>query len=352
MRIYQIINKFFPGGAELVAISLHSELRTAAPSKLIALRPNPEKDSVSKLLDINPQELIEIECGKIKLRNMASLIQAARKFVRAYCDYDGPIILHSHCELPDLFLLIVRALCLFRRNIFIIRTVHNERYFGLKYGPLLDIAVSLFFKRTICVSEAIHSRLAWIRPTIIYNPIRMPTARRAEQFINKKFRVGIVGRLSYQKAQLPLIQYYVNGKFSDITLVFYGFSESDLRRQCDTLGNLPAEIEFKGFERNIDKIYNNIDILYIPSLFEGLSSVMVEALARGVPVYSNRVSGTIDISKIIEQDICVNSFSELATLIRSGTVYRVTEQMRNNLKSVFGFPEAAHKHLALYRECA
>ena len=56
--------------------------------------------------------------------------------------------------------------------------------------------------------------------------------------------------------------------------------------------NLAGSVHLAGQRSDVATWYRAADVYVIPSLLEGLSNTMIEALASGLPVISTRVSGS------------------------------------------------------------
>jgi glycosyltransferase involved in cell wall biosynthesis len=66
--------------------------------------------------------------------------------------------------------------------------------------------------------------------------------------------------------------------------------QSDMKSLASQL-NLGDRVIFTGERRNISEILREVDIVVHPSLTEGLSNVILEAMAASVPVVATRVGG-------------------------------------------------------------
>jgi glycosyltransferase involved in cell wall biosynthesis len=80
-----------------------------------------------------------------------------------------------------------------------------------------------------------------------------------------------------------------------------GPEEPALRRQIAALGIDPDHILFAGWRTDAHHLLAASDLFVLPSLFEGLPLVALEALSLGVPVVGTRVCGT---SEVIEDGVC------------------------------------------------
>ena len=108
------------------------------------------------------------------------------------------------------------------------------------------------------------------------------------------YRLGFVGRNSVEKNShlIPRVLLYLDDKFT----INYFVPDKKAPNGASSLEILNKTKEITktmGFENRVyfnyditnpDEIYSNIDILLLPSMFEGYSMVAHEALVRGIPV--------------------------------------------------------------------
>ena len=78
---------------------------------------------------------------------------------------------------------------------------------------------------------------------------------------------------------------------TNFVLHFFGSGplENELKEAASELQ--PGSIEFHGEVSDVDAIYDSIDVLVVSSESEGLSMVIIEAMARGVPAIATDVGG-------------------------------------------------------------
>lgn len=69
-----------------------------------------------------------------------------------------------------------------------------------------------------------------------------------------------------------------------------GSQKTHLQRMVQTLG-LQEEVSFVGFVKDVPKFLSSIDVLVLPSLYEGLGVAALEGMAAGKPVIATRVGG-------------------------------------------------------------
>ncbi|ADE16286.1 sugar transferase, PEP-CTERM/EpsH1 system associated [Nitrosococcus halophilus Nc 4] len=110
--------------------------------------------------------------------------------------------------------------------------------------------------------------------------------------------IGTVGRLEPIKDQLTLVQAFVNlvrripGSENYLRLVVIG--EGSLRPQLESLiteADMTQLVWFAGERADVSALLQSMDIFVLPSLAEGISNTILEAMATGLPVVATRVGG-------------------------------------------------------------
>lgn len=135
--------------------------------------------------------------------------------------------------------------------------------------------------------------------TVIYNAIDIDKFLfkqevrenfRKELNIEDKFVIGNIGRLHEQKNQSFLIDifYEIQKKKDNAILLIVGKGplENELKEKVSNLG-INNKVYFLGNRKDIERIYQGMDIFVLPSLFEGLGIVAVEAQVSGLPVIAS-----------------------------------------------------------------
>lgn len=118
-----------------------------------------------------------------------------------------------------------------------------------------------------------------------------------------KFVVGCVGRFDYQKNQeflIPVLKSVLE-KRPETILVFVGDGNTkETVKKLVYNNELDAEVCFLGSIDNVHEIYNAFDLFVLPSRFEGLCFVAIEAQTNGLQcILSDQVTK--------ETKICVNT---------------------------------------------
>lgn len=95
----------------------------------------------------------------------------------------------------------------------------------------------------------------------------------------------------------------------------------DVARQRKLLNR----IVFLGFRADIARILQTIDILVIPSLWEGFGLIAVEAMACGKPIVASNVPGlaeVVDTNGLLAESNCVDDFVNQILRLEDNDTYR------------------------------
>ncbi|WP_296009650.1 glycosyltransferase family 1 protein [uncultured Adlercreutzia sp.] len=115
--------------------------------------------------------------------------------------------------------------------------------------------------------------------------------------------VGHVGRFNQQKNHLFLLEIFrhVVELYADAVLVLVGGGalEDGIRGRVASLG-LSQNVIFTGPRSDVSRYYQAFDVFALPSLFEGLPTVLVEAQASGLPcLVSDTITDECDFGSVL-----------------------------------------------------
>jgi len=168
------------------------------------------------------------------------------------------------------------------------------RHCGLHF-----IFTSHFDRNTGMDNEGVPPQRAWVIPYGLppqrFSPIYDKKEVYAEFSIDFECRlIANIARLSPQKGQIHLIEAAakVIEKFKNVKFFFIGEGELDrLLKDEVRKRNLQDHFFFTGYRSDVPRLLSAMEILVMPSLFEGLCLAVIEASAMGVPVIASQVGG-------------------------------------------------------------
>lgn len=189
----------------------------------------------------------------------------------------------------------------------------------------------------VAADSAEFYRLPQSRFTVVPSPVDIQAVCSAstqdEPALGPGFHICVVGRLSDEKGQGTAIDAFA--QFLDLRksveperlhetylhIAGDGPNRDRLEQQAHRLG-LGQRIRFHGFLENPYPLIANSNVLLIPSRYEGLPNVALEAMALKTPVVSTKCSRSLE--TLISQSAPSNA---CGFLIQSGHVQAMAEQL-------------------------
>lgn len=305
-RVLHCITHLALGGAERVALDLAQGLRPRFAAAVFAVqrtRPNAIGEAMRAELARDQTPLYP--GTRVPLR-WGGLIPAALSAARAVRRWK-PDIIHLHTEIPEAALAAMFALRAASTGAALIRTIHNSEYWEHwpRLGGWCDRRLSHSYvagvsRGAIAAFERLRLRsqggLPPAPPTLIFNAIAVPSTVPARPAGNDRhLRLVFAGRFEPQKGAdlLPEIAARVRlpaGITCELSLYGIGSLEDRLRAFAAAP---PAGWTVKvcapiaGLSRHLPEF----DLVLMPSRFEGLSLVALEAMQLGVPLIATDAPG-------------------------------------------------------------
>lgn len=191
----------------------------------------------------------------------------------------------------------------------IVATVHGKNYFWEKlrrrviyrlvnrHGTM--VAVSQDLKRFMCEKVGVTEE----RVEVIYNGVAPAQTGTVEEAQTCKAELGVsgcspllgvVGSLYPVKGHRFLLEAMpeVLRRWPKAQLLVIGRGELEgaLKEQAEQLA-IGANVHFLGMRQDVPRLLSVLDVFVLPSLSEGLSLALLEAMASGTPVVATRVGG-------------------------------------------------------------
>jgi amylovoran biosynthesis glycosyltransferase AmsD len=201
-----------------------------------------------------------------------------------------------------------------RKKIFLFAHSHLTKKNILLYlCSLLSSIFSIFISKIFYVSkftkkywENIYFFPKFSKNSVEYNSIKI--SKKINKIVDKKFRIGFVGRIDKEKGLKKFLQIAYENKNN---FVFNIFSNSRLR-----LNNNQKKYVNFFYNKDISKIYKNMDILLVTSPIENCPFSILEAKSYGIPTLVYLTKGGVS-------EIVKNNYNGL-----------VITSIKNNLKII------------------
>lgn len=219
-------------------------------------------------------------------------------------------IIHAHEVKSD----VITYLAALRHRVPIVTTIHGWIANSLKQKVMnsLDKCIVKRFDRVIAVSRLIEEEMLMAgvqrgKLRMLHNAIVFDRYRRAghhgilTEVIGRpvvKPIIATLGRLSLEKGHADLIHavhcVIRGGKKLSLVLIGDGPERANLVQLVKALG-LEEHVYFLGYIQEPHRLFEEIDLMVLPSHTEGLPNAALEALTMEVPVLATRVGGTPEV---------------------------------------------------------
>lgn len=238
---------------------------------------------------------------------------------------------------------------------------------------LLDRLTNRLVKLNICVSQSVADfsvqvgKLPSSKIKVIPNGVDFERFSTAEPLDLSQWKIPpdarvvlFVGRLDPQKAPDDLLQAF--SRFAkeapEFHLLFVGDGplRSDLEQQV-ARSPVGDRIHFAGWQSQIPQMMRASTCLVLPSLWEGMPNVVLEAMAAGLPVISTKVDGVSELIQPGKQGTLVGQGSPaeieqaLLQLHREPARFQtMAENAQNLLKKEFTWDSIAIRYAQVYEK--
>ena len=307
IRVVQFLNSRVRAGAEEVALELAR-----------GLDPNHFQSYV-----VCPQELIHAYAQDWKMIGVVPVSLSldkpwqwtrAREFIRLLRREEIDIV-HAHMICAALASVPLARLA---GTPVVLHTCHGReawRTSWLSRRYWVDRRIAAWTAMTVAVSESAAAYLAEVkrinpkRIEVIRNGRSMNQFERASLVVEDRLRrdlgivdgetlIGVFGRLEEQKGHRYLLEALpeVLEVHPSCKVIFIG--EGSLRKTLEEsvqAKGLARYVLFTGYRADCTQVMSICDLIILPSLFEGLPLVPIEAAALGKPVVATAVDGTREV---------------------------------------------------------
>lgn len=387
-NVMQVVSNLEIGGAQEVVRTLAENLATAGCQTVVcAFKDGPLRQEIERLgipVAILPERQSSIVAFPAFVREMWQL---RRLLLELVDQYDIDVIQTHLLRSLDFLVLSLR----FSRDLLIFWTFQNAN-FDLRPDHLSRHAWLLkpkrlshhllyrlggrWVNRLIAVSEDVKTSILQTmggipaeKISVIFNSVDMDrypkaidkTAVRAQLGLADTDQVmAVVATFKRQKGHRYLIEATaeVVTHFPALHILFIGDGElrDELQAQTQTL-HMEKHIHFLGTRQDVPDLLAASDYFVLPSLWEGLSMALVEALASGLPVIATAVSGTNQVMISGETGLLVppEDAASLAAAMRQMLsdpvgAAAMGQRGQERVRRYFSARKQARDHITLFEE--
>lgn len=310
MRILFFVDRLLRGGIQTLLLNLTIQLKKN-DSQIVIDYLNFDDGNHYELEDV--MESMGCNVYKVVMPHLNTLqktLAGLDSFFKEHHDYD---IIHAHCSSKGVLPLYYAKKYGIRNRI-----VHSHNTKFQSQNPL-TICVGNMLKAPLCRIATDYfacGELAgkWLFDNIftqknikvkilnngiildnfIFNQKERNQIRNEFCIGNSTKVIGNVGRFSTQKNHSFMIQLFdeFHKLVPDSKLLLVGEGELMERAKCQVSNlNISDSVIFAGFRNDTNKFYQAFDLFLMPSLYEGLPFVGIEAQASGLPcLFSDTVT--------------------------------------------------------------
>lgn len=290
IRILQVVNDMHRAGLETMLMNYYRNIdRNQIQFDFLMHRPN-KSDYDDEIIAMGGKVYY---APRLYPQNYPKYFKWMKNFFAEHPEYQ---IIHSHIDTMS-FLPLKAA----KKAGVPVRIAHShntaidkdfkyllKRYFKIRIN-------SVTTNRLACGDEAGKFLFGKREFTVIPNAVEaekfyfneeIRKSKRSELGLTDEFVVGHVGRISYQKNHKFLIQIFHELQKKDnkavLMLVGVGEKEAEVKRQIKKLG-IEEKVRFLGNRSDVSELYQVMDVFVLPSRFEGIPVVGIEAQFADLP---------------------------------------------------------------------
>ena len=357
------------GGSDKFGFELTKALRNEGIQVKLACLNRFESEIEREILS----ELRSLSIPFVFIEGNSPLAKINSPQLTKFCLQDGINIINSHFQVGTLAAIRTRR---FGYKGKIVRTAHIDKEWG--EGPLAWILRETFTKvifpiqtdMQVGVSNNIvntvnnytGTRLIRRQAVVIHNGICknwFEPAPENKDFSKKRKLIGSIGLLVERKGYQYLIEampkVFAHYPEYELIIVGEGSYRPILEKQIRELG-LQGKVKLLGRQADPRFWLEQMDLFILPSLIEGLPTVIIESMARGVPVVASDIPGNDEL--ILDGEtgwlVRARSSDELADIIlrvfADPLSYRKVSSQALNWAREFTIENAAKKYALLYKQ--
>lgn len=242
--------------------------------------------------------------------------------------------------------------------------IKNKIYYGIRLwlGKIFatdyfacgkDAGIYLFGRKNVESGKVKIINNAIDTEKFLFNKSKREKKRKENGIKESDIIIGHVGRFFKQKNHTFLIKIFkeLRKKNSNFKLFLFGNGEliNEIKKEVE-LYNLNESVKFMGNREDISDWYQAMDLFILPSLYEGLPVVGIEAQVSGLPCYfSKTITEEIKITKSTKFIDLNKSAEEWADIIYKD-VPNLNRTLKNEIDDKYDIKNNAKKLEKFYNE--
>lgn len=360
IRVAQIVGKMVGGGVESVVMNYYRHIdRSKVQFDFLV-----DEDSTR----VPEEEIIALGGRVFRIPPYQHPIRYRRELIRLMREHRWPIV-HSNINTLSVF-----PLSAAKKVGIPVRIAHSHSTMGK--GEFAKNAMKLALRPFANVYPTVrfacgHYAGEWLFGknrdfTVIPNAIELdkfrfdPTIRREIReelgIAEGAFLIGHVGRFMPQKNQAFLVDVLAdllpNKPNTILVFVGDGPDKEDVQQHAEEL-NVADRVLFLGQRPDVNRLYQAFDVFCLPSLYEGLCLVGVEAQRAGLPcLFSDAITREVDVTGT-SRFISIESHKEWSSFIATlelGTRISSPEEAFSNYDISQNAQKLATMYLKLFEK--
>lgn len=296
-RVFHIISHIDIGGAERVAINIAKSKNPKFEYHLIEVVRS-DSDFTIQLVEELERANIYVHRSPYK-NNKLGILFFWLWFTKIYMKYE-PSVIHVHTEMPDFSIWIFRKLAwtFWWIKPKYVRTIHSTQLWN-SWKPLGCIIESFYIKYHCNVAISSSTRDCYEKAykvsdlPIIYNGLGEVVQKPFNGIVESKKNVLFAGRLCEEKGidiLLAVLKKMANADKYHFHIIGAGPYMDDIKANVAGNNNISVYDKIYGLSQYLQ----SFDYLFMPSRFEGLPLIAIEASLARTPTIINRCPGLKD----------------------------------------------------------
>ena len=364
VRISLVITELEPGGAERALVHLACGLQDRKHSvSVISLKPFPDPERRELIERLEQRNISTTTLGMKKVSGLF----AARKQIRASLDDFQPDLVQAFLHHANILTAMARRPGDPWKLVAGYRVADPGRW-----RRFLEKRYKKKWCHLTSVSKDVATDVIGLlgvdpsRVTTIPNGVGIPDFRDARPLSSEQWglrpgrrMLGYIGRLHPQKGITPLIdhlpQLFESLPDHDLVIAGDGPLHHALQRQIDK-HRLGDRVVLLGWSDDIPSLMASLDLLLLPSGWEGMPNVILEAMAAGIPVVSfavhgiSELLGSPDSPQVAETGDYRSLCQKAVEIVRSADLSSQLGQRNAISAEQFSIPRMVERYSQLYEE--